>query len=159
MIAIKTRDFGVRRVNEVDIIFFVEAVLGFEAYRRYILIEADRTWPFNWLQSATEPGLAFPVVDAALFETEYTDVLNHKSAASLLAGLAVEDPSELRMLTLAVITPELENMRVNLRAPIALNPRRALAKQLVLADASYPMQFYFAREATSPFCEMAHAAV
>jgi len=153
MVLIHTRDFGQRRVREEEIIFFVDPIIGFEENRRFILIEHPRTWPFHWLQSATEPALAFPVVDADFFGVDYTPTLCDGEASVLLAGLAVESPAELRMMALAVIPPDPHDMRVNLRAPIALNPRRGLAKQLVLADTRYPMQFHFAEDVLAPLEE------
>ena len=136
---IETREFGVLKVKPEDIITFVLPIIGFEESLRFVLVEDKDFFPIQWLQSVDESGLLFPIVNPGYFKVQHD--LN--AASFNLADIKLENPDDALVYTLLVIPSDnFEDARTNLRAPIIVNAREKLAKQVVYDDDKYPVQFF-----------------
>ena len=51
---IKTRRFGEIEIDEKKIISFPHGIPGLETFKRYALIQHDKTYPINWLQAVDD---------------------------------------------------------------------------------------------------------
>jgi flagellar assembly factor FliW len=114
-----------------------EPLPGFPDYREYALVPADEQGLVFWLQSVDPAGPRFLVVPAAAFFPEY--------APKLPQGLGREldlDDGEAPALYCIVTVPDGDVRRAtaNLRAPLAVNPAAASARQVVLADGDHPIR-------------------
>ena len=98
--------------------------------------EADT--PFFWLQGVDDPNLAFVVTDPFSKICDYhIDVDVDK-----ITELQVKDTE--RVLTLAIVTiPEnIRNMTANLKAPLLINMRNKLGKQIIMKNDTFPVKYY-----------------
>ncbi len=139
-IQFETSRFGTIAIDPNEIITFTQPILGFQEYRRFLLLPGPA--PFlKWLQSTDSGQLAFIVMDPSVTVRDYKVELS----AQDLAELAAVSPEEVEVYTLVVVPPDPSQVRTNLKAPIVLNPKHRLAKQVVL-DSDYPIQFFLARE-------------
>ena len=130
---IATRDFGVVDYPEENIINFVEPILGFQEYRRYILLcDKDIGRQFAWLQSADEPSLCFIVSDPDIVDKEYKAKIP-ESACTVTGG----SPCECWNMT--VIPEDFSKATVNLKSPVLINQKTRQAAQVVL-EADYPIR-------------------
>jgi flagellar assembly factor FliW len=123
--------FGTFEIDDHAILTFPSGLLGFPEQQRYVILDHDTAAPFKWLQSLDEPGLAFVIIDPALFHPDYRVSFSPEAVAEVQG--VDGDP-----LTVAVILtiPSDDPARItaNLRGPLLMNPRTKRCKQLVLSD-------------------------
>ena len=108
-------------------------MLGFARLKDYVLIENPDTEPFKILQSLDDPYVAFPMVDPHVVEPEYRCEIDSEDAESL----GFRDPIDIITLVVTVIPEDPTKSTVNLKAPLLINQRKMIAKQVVLTDSSY----------------------
>jgi flagellar assembly factor FliW len=129
--------FGTLEVSDGSILTFPSGILGFPDWTRYVILDHDTDAPFKWLHCVEEPGLAFVILDPALFDANYRVEISAEVLAEV-KGVAAG------ALTLAVILtiPSEDPGRItaNLRGPLLMNPSTKLCKQMVLSD-EYPTRY------------------
>lgn len=132
-----TSRFGAIDVAEDAVITFTNPIIGFQDYRRFVLLPGPDGSAVKWLQSIDSGDLAFIVMDPKTVFRDYAvELAEHE-----LSELAVSTADELDIYTLVVVPADKRNVRTNLKAPILVNPRQRLAKQTVLERSNYPVQF------------------
>ncbi len=142
---LKTRLFGEIDVNDDEVIYFTKPILGFDDYRQYLLMENESIFPTFWLQSITDPNLAFPVVSPFSVDEDYS--INVQTVD--LDDIRLKSISDALVLTLMIVPQTISSIRTNLRAPIIYNPERKVAKQLILQDDKYPIHHYLIENANN----------
>lgn len=131
---VQTTRFGTIEVDEEAIITFTQGLLGFEQYRRYVVLCLDEKSPFRWLQSLEEPSLAFVVIEPRHFMPDYAPTISDADAQAL--HLDADTP----VLTFVIVTippGQPEQMTVNLLGPIVINAATRVAKQVIVEDEGY----------------------
>jgi len=71
-----------------------------------------------------------------------------------LKSLEIEDAKSIILLAIVTIHQDPFSVSVNLRAPIVINTKRKIGKQIVLEDPLYPIQYYLP---VGPFIDEASA--
>lgn len=132
MMQVDTARFGVQEVEESKIIKMPEGMLGF-VEKRFVLLTPPNLGPFCWFQSVDNPGLAFVVTDAKSWSPECTFTLTAEECSTLELG----ERSEVIFLLVVTMASDPKDITVNLRGPIALNPERLIARQIVIEDEKY----------------------
>jgi len=127
-IVVRTREMGTVEAREDRLLEFAVPILGFESYRRFVILPEPSAPPFHWLQSADEPELAFPVVRAADMGMIYT------AETPGLRPLGARRWSEVEPWIIVVIPEGGDGLRMNFSAPIAVNQRTGLAGQIVVGE-------------------------
>ena len=84
------------------------------------------------MQSVEEKGVAFPVVSAVEIDVDY------RSDAESLAQFGASGWDKVKPWIILIIPRDGREMRVNLRAPVVVNPDTRLGGQIVLRD-EYPV--------------------
>jgi len=112
---------------------FEEGIIGVPRARRFELLEREGS-PIRVLRCLDIDGFALPVIDPLLADTTYRPVLGPRVHEALL--LEAGEP----VLLLAVTTLEPTGPVANLRAPLVINVKRRLAKQVILDDRDYPLR-------------------
>lgn len=118
---ILTTRFGNIDIEDDKIIFFKGPILGFENWRRFVLLKSqEKEAPLMWLQSLDNPALAFVVVSPYVVKKDYDPFLT-ESDLEFLQIDKVEDVA-----VLSIVTVRLNPLRitVNLRAPLVINVLR-----------------------------------
>ena len=133
---ILTNRFGEIEAAADRVITMEKPVLGFEGHREFIVVETDDLAPFAWLQSLSDPELAFLVVNPALFFPDYLIEVNRREVADIEAG----DNSALEIFVIVTIGASADETTVNLQGPIVINTDSRKAKQLVLANSDYSVR-------------------
>lgn len=129
---IQTTRFGQVQVEEVDLLTFPEGILGFNEFRKFILLDDPNDEIFAWLQSCEEPAIAFPVLEPELFTEKYQISL----AKSELESLKIQSTDAKTVFCIVTIPDDPTQMTANLKAPIVINSSLRLARQCVLQDNS-----------------------
>ena len=115
---------------ETDVITLSAPILGFPDLSDFILISNDKSYPFLWFQSVQDVNICFILVEPDIFFPDYTPKLNKREAKILGA----EGEKDIKLFGIVVVPDQPKNATVNLRAPLALNMERKLAKQVILED-------------------------
>ena len=134
---IVTTRFGEIDVDESKIIEMRGGVIGFEYLRKFILHIKDENNPFWWFQSLEDGAIAFVVINPFTVKTDYEPVIDDNDARLLEIGSA----DDVVMLAIVTIRQIPFSVSANLRAPIVVNSKKRIAKQIVLEDQSYPIQY------------------
>ncbi len=134
---IRTSRFGTVSVNETDIIAFPEGLLGFTNSNKFIMLDDPDDEIFAWLQSADDPKLAFPILEPELFFKNYKVSLGKHELESLKSTKS----EGLRFFTIITIPADATQMTANLKAPIVINVKARIARQVVAQENDYPIKF------------------
>ena len=131
----ETARFGSLEIQGQDILVFPDALYGFDQEKEFALLPLDPTIesPMEWLQSLTSRELAFIVTDPFLFIPEYKMVLSDSEQTQL----GIESMESVVVRVIVTIPKVHTEMTANLVAPIVINQKKGLAKQVVLTNAEY----------------------
>ena len=139
---VQTGRFGQIEVSSEEIITIPSGILGFPDDHNFCLVDAGDSTLILWLQSLSNPHLAFPVLEPKIFKPDY---LVRLSAAELreLRLTSIKDSSVFTILT---IPGELTEMTANMKAPLVINTKEKVAKQVVLQENDQPIKFPMFKE-------------
>lgn len=135
----KTRDFGEVETSEEQLIEFVEPILGFEEYKKFIVLYDEEIGnQMIWLQSTEEPDLCFILTDPSLLLSDYSPKLPSRLDEVLGDG-------DYMCWVIAVIRKEHNKSTVNLKSPVIVNLENKRAVQIIL-DEDFPVRYPLMRE-------------
>lgn len=138
---LQTSRFGEIEVEPGAILTFTQPIIGFQEYRRYVLLPGPPDSAVCWLQSTDSGDLAFLLMNPRHVVPDYKVSLSQHE----LAELAVASLEELDIYTLLVVPDDPAKVRTNLRAPLLINTKQRLGKQMVLERSDYPIQYFLAQ--------------
>jgi flagellar assembly factor FliW len=152
---VDTTRFGSLEVDDEAVITFTQPILGFQEFRRFVLLDGPEDSELRWLQSTESGELAFLLLDPRTVIADYEVELNRHD----LAELAVNAVDELDLYTLVVVPQDRTKVRTNLKAPILISQKHRLAKQIILDKSNYPIQYYLSQGQNDdqPSQEVSHA--
>ncbi|MCY8825620.1 flagellar assembly protein FliW [Bacillus atrophaeus] len=130
---IKTKYHGQTNVKEEQMIVFESGLPGFSEEKQFVILPLSEDSPFVVLQSVVTENLAFIVVSPFVFFKGYEFDLS-ESAAELLE---IENIEDVEVMTILTMEEPFEKSTANLLAPIIVNRKKMLAKQVVLHNSSY----------------------
>ncbi|KAA6447919.1 flagellar assembly protein FliW [Bacillus atrophaeus] len=130
---IKTKYHGQTNVKEEQMIVFESGLPGFSEEKQFVILPLSEDSPFVVLQSVVTENLAFIVVSPFVFFKGYEFDLS-ESAAELLE---IENIEDIEVMTILTMEEPFEKSTANLLAPIIVNRKNMLAKQVVLHNSSY----------------------
>jgi len=133
---LNTRHFGEIEVEETKIIDFEEGLPGFPDDKRFILLENEE--PFCWLQSADDGGNAFILVDAFAVLPDYSPQVEREEFASL----GEYRPDEYLIYNIVVLPEDINEMTVNLLAPILINSVTKKGRQVIAKNDDYGVRHF-----------------
>ncbi len=125
------------QVDEAGIICFDQGIVGFQEWRRFVLLEDPEEAPIGVLQCLDDPLASFLVIDPCHIVPDYSPAVPAEDLRALeLASLAEAQ-------LLCTLAAREGNVRVtaNLMGPIVINSRTRKARQVVLQDPRYPAQY------------------
>jgi len=139
---ITTLRFGELDIPEENIIEFPKGLIGFEQFKKYVLLEREDSDPFVWLQSLEDPNLAFVVINPVIFFKNYKIEIHYKE----LEDIAVRSLDRIEVYSVVTIPEDIMKMSINLLGPLVINLDNNRAKQLVLVNSSYTIQHFIMDE-------------
>ncbi len=133
---IETR-FGISETNDNKIISFPSGLPGFEELHQFIIIEVGNTKPIYWLQSTENKYIALPVIISFAILDDYNIDIRENE----LEDLYIESKNDLLILNVVVIPDDITKMTVNLAAPVVINAKRGVGKQIIIDAAELPLRY------------------
>ncbi len=134
---IMTDIFGEVTYEASDIIYFQEGLYGFDEAKRFLLLEILET-PYRSLQSLDIEGLAFTVTTPFAFCEEYEFEISER----VVQQIEIESLDDLDIYSTIVLHEPLIESTLNLKAPMIINTKKNLGKQVILNE-DYPIKYKF----------------
>ena len=97
----------------------------------------DEKIPFLWFQSLNDGAIAFVIINPQVVKPDYEPVIGDDDVRLL----EIASPEDVTLMAIVTIRSNPFTVSANLRAPIVINSRKRLAKQIVLEDPEYPIQY------------------
>jgi flagellar assembly factor FliW len=128
-VKVATKAYGLIDVDPRQKISFPRGLFGFESFRDYMLLDAERQ-PFYWLQSTDVEGVAFILINPFLFRPDYEVNINNED----LADITIDSPEKALIFSIVTIPPDGGPMTANLQGPLIINRDTRAGKQAILTD-------------------------
>ena len=134
---VETKHFGEIEVSEDQILDFIGGVPGFDG-NRYVLLNSsnDENSPFVWLQSLDDTNIALVLLNTFMLYPTYAPDVNDE----FLGVLEFENREDLTVFSVMVIPEKMEDMTVNLKAPIIINNKNRKAIQVICDNSDYEIK-------------------
>lgn len=136
---LETKQLGIIKYDETEVIHFAKGIPGFEEDKEYILLRYDQAQPFFLLQSIQSSDFAVVTGQPWFFLNNYEFDLSENDQKDLRINDNVDD---LIVVNVIVLCEDPHKITMNLRAPIIINTKEKLGKQIILEKEEYPVKYY-----------------
>jgi len=136
-VKINTTRFGELEVDNSDIITFKDGLLGFEQLTKFFIVDPGDQTLILWIQSVDDASTAFPIIEPKIFKPDYSV----KLLPAELTSLSLENLNEASIYTILTIPQVVTNMSANMKAPIVINNKTKVARQIVLQDSKLEVKY------------------
>lgn len=133
---VKTGRFGELTVGDDEIIHIPNGLLGFPEQTRFCLVDPGDETLILWLQSVEQPDFAFALLEPKIFRPDYTVRLS----AAELRELKLENINQSAVFSVLTIPEDITQMTANLKAPLVINLKAQIARQVVLQENEYSIK-------------------
>ena len=133
---INTKFFGELEIEESGVVEFIKPILAFEDKRKYVLLDGMDDLVFTFIQSVDDPQLCFLTIPPALVVKDYDIELDEE----IVKSLELESPLDVLLYNIVSVPENVNDMTVNLKAPIVINMKNKKATQEVLSDDKYSVR-------------------
>ena len=134
---IQTSRFGMLDVSDETLLTFPSGLVGFPAFRRYVVLDPPEDADYQWFQSVDEPSLAFVIMDVHLLQPDFRTKLSGEGLAEL--DMTPTDSISI-MAVITIPSDHPDQATANLRAPLIVNGRTRQGKQLIHHE-SIPLRY------------------
>ena len=134
-----TRMFGEIDIADEKIITLETGMIGFPEMRKFALIydeEKGSKASIKWLQCMDDPEVAFPVMDPIVIKEDYNPTVSEE----ILSPLGNLTDENIYVLVTVTVPKEIEEMSINLKAPIVMNLDNNKGVQLIVED-DFPVKY------------------
>lgn len=134
---LNTKCHGVLNYEKEDIITFKKGIPGFENLKQFILLPAEENKLFYILHSIENINIALVVVSPFNVLSSYEFDLNDCKASEL----NVKSQNDIIVMNTVRLSSKVENITINLKAPIIINKNENIGEQLILDKDDYPIKY------------------
>lgn len=128
--------------DENEIIKFEKTILGFDKSKRFILKDVNENDFFKILQSVDEPEVGFIVISPFEVENNYEINLNNE----VINTLKIKEANNVLLYSLVTLNSKIEDITVNLKAPILININNKKAQQFIIDKEKYKIKHPLVKE-------------
>lgn len=139
---VKTGRFGQLSVSDSEIILIPSGIMGFPEYTRYCLVDPGDDTLILWLQSLENAEIAFPVLEPKVFKPDYTVRLS----GAELRDLKLQNINQSAVFSILTIPEDVSEMTANLKAPLVINLKEQIARQVILQENEYNIKHLMFKE-------------
>ncbi len=135
--------FGTCTYRESEVLTFPWGLPGFANLRRFIALNLEGQEKFVWLQSLDDPAVALPTGDPWQIFEDYAPHLPPYATSSL----ELQRPEDFATLCVVVVSAGAAEMTMNLLAPVVVNLRTRIGRQITLETGGYSVRTPIPRKA------------
>jgi flagellar assembly factor FliW len=129
-------NFGECTFAESEVISFPWGLPGFAELRRFLVLAIPEQAGYVWLQSLDDPGVALPLTDPWSLFDDYEAPLPHYAKQSL----NLQNPDDFCVLCVCVVGKGAAEMTINLLAPVVINLKTRIGRQVPLENQRYSVR-------------------
>lgn len=134
---INTKYHGVKYYEEKDIITFKKGLPGFEHLKKFILFSAEENNLFYILHSIEDRGIGLVMISPFYSVKDY----EFKLDGERIKELKIASQEEVLVLNTVTVNSKVENITVNLKAPVIININEKIGEQLILDNPNYSIKY------------------
>jgi len=135
---IETKFLGEVSFEENEIIQFPNGIPGFEKIQKFVILPLETESPFAILQSTQHVEVGFVIALPFFFKKDYEFDLSDEDKEDL----KISDPEDLIAYSIVTLKEPFNSSTINLQAPVIINHKQKIAKQLVLQySSSNPLRY------------------
>lgn len=135
---IETKFLGEVKINKAEILTFEQGLLGLSDCTKYILLGFEADVPLALLQSIDTAEMGFVVAYPYAFNKEYTFEISEEDKAQL----QINNADDVITYVIVTLKETIAESTMNLLAPVIVNKKAKLGKQIVLQDSEkYPLRY------------------
>ena len=112
------------------LIHFAEGLIGFTEYRDFRLLDNEALRPFSVLQCTDDNRIGFVVVDPRFVIPDYYK----RIPATHWRSIGLRDPPGRLAFVVAALSRKPKDSTANFVAPLIVNPRKLIGRQIMLED-------------------------
>lgn len=127
---ILTKFLGEVDICEEEVITFQEGIPGFPKHTQFTILSLNEESPFFVLQSIDDEKVGFMMGTPFAFKEDYVFDLQQSDVDQL----KVEKPEDVLTYGILTLRDTLEHSTINLLAPVVVNAKQKLGKQIVLTN-------------------------
>jgi len=123
-----TPHFGELIIQNDQIFYFENGMLGFEDLHNFVVISEEETAPFKWLISIEKPEIGFPLLSPWLIDINYSPGDQY-------------DTEKLVFFVVITLENEEGKMSANMKAPVILDTDNLKGEQIILPFDKYATNY------------------
>ena len=128
---VSTSRFGSIEVSEDSLVTFPSGLVGLPTYMKYVVFDVEGGGGYQWLQSLDDETLAVVMMPAEILDPDFVRIIPQESVAEL----DIKDEDQVSISVIVTIPPgKPDQATANFRAPIVVNLRTRMAKQVILHE-------------------------
>jgi len=139
---LNTKQHGIINYKTEDIIEFNKGLPGFEELKKFILFPVEANDVFSVLHSLEDLNIGFIVIPPFNFIKDYEFNIEDER----LREINITSPEDILILNPITLNSKIENITVNLRAPIIINTKNKQAEQVILDNDKYLIKYPLFKE-------------
>ncbi|WP_195509786.1 flagellar assembly protein FliW [Clostridium tyrobutyricum] len=139
---LKTKYHGTRHYKKEDVIEFKKGIPGFENLKKFIIFSAEDNNLFYILQSIEDVSMGIVLVSPFNVLQNYEFKLDDIK----LKELKIETYKDVLVLNTVTLNEKLENITVNLKAPLIINIKEKVGEQIILESIDYSIKYPLFKE-------------
>lgn len=112
---------------------FKKGIPGFENLKNFKILDLEDNKQFKILQSIEEKNISFVVTSPFEIYKEYVIDLNDE----IIRELEIKNSEDVLVLSIITLGETLEKSTLNLKAPLIINIKNNLGRQLILQSEKY----------------------
>ena len=130
-------------VDSRQIVTFNSGLIGLPQLKVFALIEDEESLPIRLLQCVSTPEFVFVVINPFTVYPGYDIEISDEDAVEL----GVTSAADVLVLAIVTVPDDVRFVTANLLSPIVVNMRNKRAKQILLSDTDYPINYRILRDA------------
>ena len=139
---LKTKCHGIIEYSKNDVIEFKKGIPGFDNLKKFINFPIEDNDVFSVLHSIENNEIGFIVTSPFSIVNDYEINLD----GNVINRLKIEKEKDVLVLNTVTLHSKLENITVNLCAPIVINIKTKLGEQIILNNEKYKIKYPLFKE-------------
>ncbi|MCL1816353.1 MAG: flagellar assembly protein FliW [Clostridiales bacterium] len=135
---INTLRFGKLVIDDHKLLRFNKGLPGLEACREFAILQFEESNPLHWLQSTEKAEICLPIMNSFAICPNYAFDISDEDVQEL----SLASPQDVYVVNVVLIPQQdIEHMTANMVAPIIINYRTGLAKQIIINSGEYNVRY------------------
>jgi flagellar assembly factor FliW len=130
---LNTKYHGIKEYKNEDLIEFPKGLPGFEKLKNFIMFPVEENDLFSVLHSTEDEDIGLVVMSPFNVRVNY----ELKLSDEVLKNLRINEDKDVLVVNTVTLSSKVEDITVNLKAPIIINIKERLGEQIILDKEEY----------------------